>query len=197
MYCKHCGCEIKGKAVYCPECGGEIKKKTEGNYNIPSRQNFKYDGGTSRKRKIMAIVAMCIIVIGIGTLIFGGRSYKKVIDIYIKAMFSGKKNSVEKIYKLLPEEAQDAELQYYMEEYSGGKEEMLEEAQNEFKEDYDKIEDTYGKGWRYSYKIIQEEEATRKEIREWKENITDSDKVDVEFNREIKEMKYVTAEITT
>lgn len=197
MYCKYCGSKISDTAVFCAECGKKVKKKSAINQDIASKSNLRNNSNNNRKKKkIIGLAVLCIAIIGIGVLIFGGRSYKKVIDVYVKSSMSGKAKSIEKMYKLLPEEVQDAEEQSYMENYSGGKEEMMQELQEEYKEEYDKIEDIYGEGWRYSYKIVGEEEATRKEIREWKEDITNSDEVDVEFNREIKEMKYITVEIT-
>lgn len=198
MYCKYCGSKINDTAVFCAECGKKIKKKSAINQDIVSKSNLQNNSDNNhKKKKIIGLAVLCIAIIGIGVLIFGGRSYKKVIDVYVKASMSGKAKDVEKMYKLLPEEVQDATLQSYMENYSGGKEEMMQELQEQYKEKYDKIEDTYGEGWRYSYKIEREEDATRKQIREWKEDITDSDEVDVDFNREIKEMKYITVEITT
>lgn len=197
MYCKYCGRKINDKAVFCAECGKKVKKKSAINQDIVSKSNLQNNSNNNhKKKKIIGLAVLCIAIIGIGTLIFGGRSYKKVIDVCVKSSMSGKAKGVERMYKLLPEEVQDAMLQSYMENYSGGKEEMMQELQEEYKEEYDKIEDTYGEGWRYSYKIAEEEDATRKEIKEWKEDITDSDEVDVEFNREIKELKYITVEIT-
>lgn len=198
MYCKYCGSKINDTAVFCAECGKKIKKKSAINQDIVSKSNLQNNSDNNhKKKKIIGLAVLCIAIIGIGVLIFGGRSYKKVIDVYVKSSMSGKAKDVEKMYKLLPEEVQDATLQSYMENYSGGKEEMMQELQEQYKEEYDKIEDTYGEGWRYSYKIEREEDATRKQIREWKEDITNSDEVDVDFNREIKEMKYITVEITT
>lgn len=194
MYCKYCGRKINDKAIFCAECGKKVKKKSTINQDIISKSNLL---NNRKKKKIIGLAVLCITIIGIGMLVFGGRSYKKVIDVCVKSSMSGKAKGVEKMYKLLPEEVQDATLQYYMENYSGGKEEMMKELQEQYKEEYDKIEDTYGEGWRYSYKIAREEDATRKQIREWKEDIIDSDEVDVDFNREIKEMKYITVEITT
>lgn len=198
MYCKYCGRKINDKAIFCAECGKKVKKKSTINQDIISKSNLLNNSNNNRKKKkIIGLAVLCITIIGIGMLVFGGRSYKKVIDVCVKSSMSGKAKGVEKMYKLLPEEVQDATLQYYMENYSGGKEEMMKELQEQYKEEYDKIEDTYGEGWRYSYKIAREEDATRKQIREWKEDIIDSDEVDVDFNREIKEMKYITVEITT
>lgn len=109
MYCKYCGSKINDTAIFCAECGKKIKKKSAINQDIVSKSNLQNNSDNNhKKKKIIGLAVLCIAIIGIGVLIFGGRSYKKVIDVYVKSSMSGKAKDVEKMYKLLPEEVQDA-----------------------------------------------------------------------------------------
>lgn len=97
---------------------------------------------------------------------------------------------IQKEYKLLPEEYQQYMINSYKEDNDGADEaEMLEEKQKDYEEGMQLIENEYGENWKYSFEIKKVEDASRKEIREWKQNLEDSN---VKVNRKIKGMKNVT-----
>lgn len=204
MFCKNCGQEIKEGVAFCPNCGNKIEKKV----NIPSYKKGKFNGSGKninkiKKKKISAkkkkkikiitgVVAFIAIVAAIAVYAYN-MDYKHIVNACVKASFSNKGDSVEKTYKLLPEESREALLNNYKEENKGAdEEEMMEEMQKEYDDLLDMLDEEYGENWKYSFDIKKVEDGSRKEIREWKQNIKDSK---VKFDREVKGMKKVTIKI--
>ena len=203
MFCKNCGHEVKEGAAFCPNCGNKLEKKG----NIPSYRhgqmnNVKNVNRLKKKKmspkkrkkfKIIAGIVGVIIVAAIIAISVYNMDYKHVVNAYIKEDLSGDENSAEKEYKLLSKETKEAMLNEYKEDNEGAdEEEMLEESQKALDNVMDALETEYGKNWKYSFGIKKVEDASRKEIREWKQNIKDAK---VKFNREVQGMKKVTVKL--
>ncbi len=198
MFCKHCGNKINDGATYCPICGGELGKKVAApsNWQIASDKirNFnqvkkkKMSPKKTKKIKILAgIICIVIVTAFIGNYIYN-MDCKHVVNKYMKLM--AEEDYIQKEYKLLPEEYQQYMINSYKEDNDGADEaEMLEEKQKDYEDGMQLIENEYGENWKYSFEIKKVEDASRKEIREWKQNLEDSN---VKVNRKIKGMKNVT-----
>lgn len=203
MFCKNCGHEIKEGAAFCPNCGNKLEKKG----NIPSYRYGQINNAKSvnrlkkkkmspkkkKKFKIIAGITGVIIVAAIIAISVYNMDYKHVVNAYIKEDLSGDENSAEKEYKLLSKETKEAMLNEYKEDNEGADEkEMLEESQKTLDNMMDALETEYGENWKYSFEIKKVEDASRKEIREWKQDIKDAK---VKFNREVRGMKKVTVKL--
>ena len=203
MFCKNCGHEIKEGAAFCPNCGNKLEKKG----NIPSHRHGQMNNAKSvnrlkkkkvspkkkKKFKIIAGIIGFVIIAGIIGISVYNMDYKHVVNAYMKEEFSGEEDCVEKIYKLLSKETQEAMLNEYKENNEGADEqEMLEESQKDLDNTIDLLETEYGENWKYSFEIKKSEDASRKEIREWKQDIKDAK---VKFDREVQGMKKVTVKV--
>ena len=199
MFCKHCGNKINDGAVYCPICGGELGKKVADSSNrqmvsdkIRDFNQVKKKKMSPKKTKKIKILAgiICIVIVAafIGNYIYN-MDCKHVVTEYMKLM-ADEEDYTQQAYKLLPEEYQQSMINFYKEDNDGADEaEMLEEKQKDYEDGMQLIENEYGENWKYSFEIKKVEDASRKEIREWKQSIEDSK---VKFNRKIKGMKNVT-----
>ena len=199
MFCKHCGSKINDGAAYCPICGGELGKKVADSSNrqmvsdkIRDFNQVKKKRMSPKKKKKIKILAgiICIVIVAafIGNYIYN-MDCKHVVTEYMKLM-ADEEDYTQQAYKLLPEEYQQSMINFYKEDNDGADEaEMLEEKQKDYEEGMQLIENEYGENWKYSFEIKKVEDASRKEIREWKQSIEDSK---VKFNRKIKGMKNVT-----
>lgn len=192
MFCKHCGNKINDGASYCPICGGELGKKVtfSSNNQVASNQvkKKKVSPKETKKIKILAGI-LCIIIaaVFIGNYIYN-LDCKHVVNEYMKLM--AEEDYVQKAYKLLPEEYQQSMINSYKEDNDGADEaEMLEEKQKDYEDGIQLIENEYGENWKYSFEIKKVEDASRKEIREWKQSLENSK---VKVDRKIKGMKNVT-----
>lgn len=199
MFCKHCGSKINDGAAYCPICGGELGKKVADSSNrqmvsdkIRDFNQVKKKRMSPKKKKKIKILAgiICIVIVAafIGNYIYN-MDCKHVVTEYMKLM-ADEEDYTQQAYKLLPEEYQQSMINFYKEDNDGADEaEMLEEKQKDYEDGMQLIENEYGENWKYSFEIKKVEDASRKEIREWKQSIEDSK---VKFNRKIKGMKNVT-----
>ena len=199
MFCKHCGNKINDGAVYCPICGGELGKKVADSSNrqmasdkIRNFNQVKKKKMSPKKTKKIKILAgiICIVIVAafIGNYIYN-MDCKHVVTEYMKLM-ADEEDYTQQAYKLLPEEYQQSMINFYKEDNDGADEaEMLEEKQKDYEDGMQLIENEYGENWKYSFEIKKVEDASRKEIREWKQNLEDSN---VKVNRKIKGMKNVT-----
>ena len=199
MFCKHCGSKINDGAAYCPICGGELGKKVADSSNrqmasdkIRNSNQVKKKKMSPKKTKKIKILAgiICIVIVAafIGNYIYN-MDCKHVVTEYMKLM-ADEEDYTQQAYKLLPEEYQQSMINFYKEDNDGADEaEMLEEKQKDYEDGMQLIENEYGENWKYSFEIKKVEDASRKEIREWKQSIEDSK---VKFNRKIKGMKNVT-----
>ena len=199
MFCKHCGSKINDGAAYCPICGGELGKKVADSSNrqmasdkIRNFNQVKKKKMSPKKTKKIKILAgiICIVIVAafIGNYIYN-MDCKHVVTEYMKLM-ADEEDYTQQAYKLLPEEYQQSMINFYKEDNDGADEaEMLEEKQKDYEDGMQLIENEYGENWKYSFEIKKVEDASRKEIREWKQSIEDSK---VKFNRKIKGMKNVT-----
>lgn len=174
MICKKCGAETEDGARFCGICG----------------QNFSETesmGGNKKKRWIAIGVCLAIVMIGVFlvTKTFGGRSYEKVVQIYIDSQFSGEKSNLKKWINVLPEEVVDSLIDEIDEDDVSNEQQLIDYL---FDELYvgiaDQFEREYGDGWSYSYEVIDTKDVSEEELEELIEYLEKYG-----FKREIKEAK--------
>lgn len=181
-FCNQCGKEAHGEK-FCTKCGARIPVPAVSPGSAPGSA----PGGMSIKRaarpnipyKLIAAIAGAVIVIAVVIILLTGRSYKKVVDIYIDSSFDG---NIKKIMKLIPDDMIDKIVE---EEYDGDREEMIADGEDALKV-YTDIIDEYGK-ISYDYEIEDEDNLSKSEIEDLCENYgLDSDKVKEAKELEVK-----------
>lgn len=189
MYCKKCGKYLSENAEFCSNCGFAVRKmKKEKFLNMNDEKHSK-----NKKIGMITVTVAVILFIGLGFALFGGRSYKKVVDVYVKSSLSGSEKGIKKIINLFPKEYYRAMLDSYEEEEGvRDEEEMLEELAEVYNQLFEKYEELYGEEWKYSYEIVEEEEYTKKEIREYQESMEEEG---INFSAPVKQMKDIVVKI--
>lgn len=211
MYCGNCGQQIPDSSATCPNCGKEIApapKKSfcpncgapvmEGksfcaacgaklniipaaggkNYVRPDRRKTTVE--KSIKTGLIAIVVLLMLVLCVS--LFGGRSYKKVVDQYVKASFSADgAKMVELIPKEIFEDACDDEYITRQE----GVEKVSEQLQ-----DYIDTLDNYYDNWKTTYEIVETRDYDSDELEDLQEELQER------YQLKVKEAKRVTVELT-
>lgn len=152
------------------------------------QQSYANSSGKGNKKKKIAVAIVGIAVILAAVLLIknvAGRSYKKTVKIYVKASLSG---DAEELIDLMPEEMIDKTFE---EEGFLNKEEMAEELEETLEEYLDSLDDYYGKGWKYSYEIVDETDYSISELRELRMDL----KEDYDIRLDIEEAKEVEVEL--
>lgn len=185
MFCNNCGSEIKEGSNVCFKCGEKVSDTMVFNNNNLIGKSESIKNNTIIKKAI-AMVGFFVVAVFAIWLIFGGRSYKKVIEVAVESSNSMTKESVEDVIKLFPEDV----LAVIMEEEElDSKEELVDELFREkerYKEQLDKVDDI-------SYKIIEEEDFSEVEIKELMEKYEETG---VKLKKKIKSAKHVKVEMT-
>lgn len=121
----------------------------------------------TNRKKVIAIGAAVVAVLIILLIAFSGRSAKSTVKKYIQASLSGE---VEKIMKLIPEEALNTALY----ESKMDEDEAMEYIENKYSQMYDQLNELMDDDWKYSFKIVDEDDASKKELREIQEDYEDN-----------------------
>lgn len=198
-FCGCCGAKISADARFCGHCGKPVNVAKQKGPSI-SHNLFQGQSGAHDPQKktinmnlilvITGISVLLIAVIVIGVLLFGGRSYKAVVNQYIEATFKG---DIAKMWDLLPKQVQEAtlgELEDYIDtDTVKGVIEYYSDIMEVF---MDELEDQYGKKWSYSYKITEELDYSKREIADLEEDLEDDGVRDMKVDA----AKDIEAEIT-
>lgn len=197
MFCGNCGRQIPNEAVFCPGCGAKVNN---GAVSVPSYdiQAKKTADAKHRFIGIGAVAAAAIVLIVVCVVIFGGRSYKSVVNQYITAAFEG---DGEAVMALLPDGMFDA----LVEESGMTAKEYYAEINDDLASMVNQLDRYYG-DWTYSYEItgamdasdwIAEEAESREEAEEMMEEVEEIKEYFKEyFGLTVKAIKGVTVDIT-
>lgn len=164
MFCTNCGKENENDAVYCVECGHLMNKTAvkKGNIKIP-------DVKIKNKKSVIAIAAVIMLVL-VGSFIFGGRSYKKTIDLFVKYTIS--EADVKMVFdKLVPSKVIDYALKdagKSRSDYRRDIKEANEDLQNNIKQ-VEKQYDVKWKNCKVSYEIVDVETLKGDDLADIKE----------------------------
>lgn len=185
MFCSKCGAQVAEGDTFCQACGQRIDGTgRQIHTSIPIKDN------QVKKHRIIGIAAVSIIVVIVlilGMILFGGRSEKDTVKKYVEGQLEG---DGKKLINLFPEELIDGICQ---EEGYLNKKEMIAEVNEQLEKQLERVEDTYGNGWEYSYEVIETEDYPMEDLREMRQDYQEDYGVELE----IEEAKEVKIEITT
>ena len=159
MFCGNCGKQIPDQSAFCPGCGSAVMQ-----------ENSSVNGKNVDHKKvgIIAVVATVLLVFLLGSLLFGRRSEEKVIKEYVKASCEG---DAKTIWKLLPKDIQDVVIEEagsYLNIYT--EKEFIEYAEATLESTLDQIDETIGKGWKYTYEITDESSYDKMDVIEYNQD---------------------------
>ncbi len=171
-FCGNCSAEIADGVEFCGNCGAPAPAAA------PVADIVKVGSFEINKKKLpvigVAAVAVIAVIVLLISLIFGGGGYKSAMDNYVDVM-NGKASKIEKLapkeYWKYVEEEEDVTVK----EIKKAFEEYYEEALK------DNLEDEYGKNVKYSYKINDKKELSKKKLEACAEAI--SDKYDIKESK--------------
>lgn len=164
MFCRSCGAQNKDDAAFCLSCGAPLSS-TGAEASVPAvaRQ--------AKKPNVMVIgiAAVAVVVIVALVMLMGGRSEKDVIKKLVKGINKGDAKS---IVALIPDEV--------IEESGMTKKKMTNNLEDSLDEMRDEFDDMYDK-WSISYKILDSEDYSKKELKNLNERYEDYYDVDIDI----------------
>lgn len=166
MFCGKCGTQNADDARFCTGCGAKLNE----GQTVKSPASAVGDAN-NKNRKIgmiaVAVVVVLLVVLFVG--LFGGRSYKKTVDMFITATFEA---DAETIFELLPEKMIDYALED--EGYDDDElDELIDEANEDLENQIRQIERYYGEDWKLSYEITNVEDVKDRTLRRLKNDYED------------------------
>lgn len=114
------------------------------------------------RQKVIAIGVAAIAILVVLLIALSGRSANATVKKYVKASLSG---DVDKIVKLIPEDALDTALY----ESKMDEEEAMEYIEKKYSKMHDQLYEVMGDDWKYSFKIVDDDDVSKKELREIQE----------------------------
>lgn len=164
MFCTNCGKENDNDAVFCSECGHLM------NENAAKKSELKVPDVKIKNKKFVTAIAAVIILILVGSFIFGGRSYKKTIDLFVK--YSVSEADVKMVFdKLIPSKVIDYALEdagQSRSDYRRDIKKANEDLQNNIKQ-IEKQYDVKWKNCKVSYEIVDVETLKGDDLADIKE----------------------------
>ncbi len=140
MFCTHCGKENDYDAVYCIECGHEMIEASS------KKINFKMPDIKIKNKKAVTAVAAVVLLVLVGSFVFGGRSYKKTIDMLVK--YGNSELDVKLVFdKLIPSKVIDYALEDAGQSRSDYRKEV-KKINEELQRNVEQIEDQYDVKWK-------------------------------------------------
>lgn len=180
-FCSNCGAPIIEGKSFCAACGTKVNvvpSAEEKNYVRPDRQKTIVE--RSIKTGIIAIVVLLVLILCIS--LFGGRSYKKVVDQYVKASFSADgAKMVELIPKGVFKEACEDE---YITRQEG-----IERVSEQLQDYVDTFDRNYD-DWKVSHEIVETRDYDPDDLEDLQEELQER------YQLKVKEAKRVTVELT-
>lgn len=183
MFCGKCGTENLDGTVFCKECGAPLKgtgtaQSAAATTVTPSSQRYKKIG-------ILAIGILAVVVVVILVALLGGRSYQKTVEKCIEAQFAA---DMDTIVELIPEGV----MSYLISEEGYTEEDvdaLLEEAEEELRDELDRFDEHFGADWEMSYEILTVEDVKGEDLVDLRKEYDDTDV-------KIAEAKVVELEVT-
>ena len=167
MYCGHCGAANPDGSAFCKQCGAKLAStKLVTTSNSSQKRVAAKSSNQNRTVGIIAVAAVAVIVLVLGILLFGGRSYKSTVKQYINATFDG---NAKKIVQLIPKKVVNTAIDDYFDD----RDELIEEMDESLEYALDWFDTLYGEDWRVSYKIIDADDITGKSLKSVKDEYED------------------------
>ena len=153
MFCGKCGTKNADNVEFCTNCGAKLNNKstvTKSATVSVANQNDK-----NRKVGIIAVAVAAVIVVILGVLLLGGRSYKATIEKFVDAQFDA---NAEAIIDLMPQKMMEYALEqegYDPDDFNY----LIDELNEELQDQLDSLDSYLGEGWKITYKILDDEDV--------------------------------------
>lgn len=172
VFCGSCGAKIPAGAAKCPNCGAPAAHHGEekGPKGPLTRKEQYIKFGLIGGAAVLVVVVLCFIL-------FGGRSYKTVVDKALKATFEADGKMFCSLFpeKLVEEECDDQDM---------SRKEMEEELTDQF-EEIDEYLEEYD-DFRYTYEIVDEDDYDEDELEDLNDRLDDRCDLEVSAAKELK-----------
>lgn len=170
MFCGSCGSKVGQDFRFCPQCGKPVGQGQE-QAGAPQAQvepSHVPSPATPAKRKnnkrlvgIIAVALLVVLLVAVAVVFLGGRSYQSVVKQYMNATLKG---DYEKIWSLLPREMRETALDYWEAYGIDDISEIEALIGDSVMESLERAEDEFGKNWKFSYEIVDEDDFSKSEI---------------------------------
>ena len=158
MFCGKCGAQNADSAEFCTNCGAKLKKNAP---TIATTVSGPNQNEKNRKVGMIAVAIVAVVVIILGVVFFGGRSYKATVDKFVDAYVDA---NIEAILDLTPKKIID----YLREEYEAdpdildGHDDMADLIDHLISDANEHLQHSLnrsmGKDWIFSYEITEAED---------------------------------------
>ena len=168
MFCGKCGTKNEDNVEFCTNCGARLNKATSKRATAVSvtSQNDK-----NRKVGMIAVAVAAVVVIILGVVLFGGRSYKATVEKFVDAQFDA---NAEAIFDLMPEKLIDYALE--QDGYdSDDLDDLIDDANETLQDQLDSLDSYLGEGWKISYEILDTEDIKGDDLDDIKDAYEDAD----------------------
>ncbi len=182
MFCGKCGAQNLDDATFCKECGAPLNGASTARSDAGTVRSKQASNASNRKIGIAAVAIVAIVLVIILVSLFGGRSYKSVVNKFVDASLSA---DGKVMVSLIPDEV----IKVGCEEEDMTESEFIEYFTEELEDELDDIE-RYYEDWSYSYEIVEVEDYSSKALKSLHEDYED------EFDVDVKAAKTVTVEVT-
>lgn len=145
MFCGKCGEKNADDAMFCSGCG----TKLSGGEAVKSGKPVAANTDKKRKMGIIPVVVIMAAVIGLASMLFGGRSEEDVVEQFVNAVFEP---DAEVILDLMPKKV----VEIFMKEENMDKEaykEFIQEGNKELQKEIESLDRYLGEGWKVTYEI--------------------------------------------
>ena len=196
MFCPECGKEIKDGAKFCPYCGNQIvpvaiNESSKGasdtsavNSAVEKVKSISHSTWIGLGATVLAVAVVAAIVLAI--IGMNGKGYERQLDQMVKYLNSQYSDSEENLYKL--NGYNQFAIDDYWEEYQLAKTYLGRDLEflDSYLDAYDSLSDHFGSDYKISYKVINKQEISARELRTWETSTQDSLTDSSSFSKELR-----------
>lgn len=165
MFCRSCGAQNKDDAAFCQSCGAPLSSAGA----EASAPSVPQQAKKKPNVMVIGIAAVAVVVIVALVMLMGGQSEKDVVKKLVNGINKGEAKS---IVALIPDEV--------IEESGMTKKKMINKMEDSLDDMRDEFDDMYDK-WSISYKILDSEDYSKKELKNLNERYEDYYDVDIDI----------------
>ena len=169
MYCGNCGAGNPDGSTFCKQCGAKLGGAKPVSPVNPARKPVSNSGNQNRTVGIIAISAVAVVLLlVVGILLFGGRSYKSTVKQFVSAINNA---DGKKLLSLVPDEVVDAAIDD--DDDFDDRDDLIKYFNKNLKHLKNELDDEFDEGWKITYEILDTDEITGKSLRSFKEEYED------------------------
>ena len=178
MYCGNCGAVYPDGSAFCKQCGAKLGGAKPISPVDPAGKPVPKSSNQNRTVGIIAVAVLAVVLLVVGILLFGGRSYKSTVKQFFNAAFDA---NAKKIIQLVPKKVVNAAIE---DEYDD-LDDFIKDGNKALKGYINLLDEIYGDDWKVSYEIVDTEEITGKSLKSIKNEYEDEYDVKVSAAMEV------------